>query len=209
MKKIKFLDLESQKYRLGKKIDLNIKKVLSHSSYIMGPEVKELETKLQEYTKAKYCVTCASGTDALILSMMALKIGKNDIVICPSFTFPATAEAILIIGAKPHFIDVSLNTFNICYKQLEEILEKNIHNKRIKAVVAVDLFGLPANYKRLNKIAKKYKVHIISDAAQSFGGTYNNKKSRIFNENLLVHLFFQLNLLVVMEMEEPYLLITS
>ena len=141
MKKIKFLDLESQKYSLGKKIDLNIKKVLSHSSYIMGPEVKELETKLQEYTKAKYCVTCASGTDALILSMMALKIGKNDIVICPSFTFPATAEAILITGAKPHFIDVSLNTFNICYKKLEEILEKNIHNKRIKAVVAVDLFG--------------------------------------------------------------------
>ena len=125
MKKIKFLDLESQKDKLNKNIELNIKKVLGHSKYIMGPEVKELELKLQIYTKAKYCVTCASGTDALILSLMALKVGKNDIVICPSFTFPATAEAILITGAKPYFVDVSMDTFNICYKDLEKILEKD------------------------------------------------------------------------------------
>ena len=176
MKKIKFLDLESQKDRLNNTIELNIKKVLEHSKYIMGPEVKELELRLQKYTKAKYCVTCASGTDALILSLMSLNIGANDIVICPSFTFPATAEAILITGAKPYFVDVGLDTFNICYKELEKILEKDYKKNKIKAIIAVDLFGLPANYTRLNKISKKYKINIIADGAQSFGGGLNNKK---------------------------------
>ena len=176
MKKIKFLDLESQKDRLNNRIELNIKKVLEHSKYIMGPEVKELELSLQKYTKAKYCITCASGTDALILSLMSLKIGLDDIVICPSFTFPATAEAVLITGAKPYFVDVGINTFNICYKELEKILDKEHKKKKIKAIIAVDLFGLPANYTKLNKIAKKYKINIISDGAQSFGGSLNNKK---------------------------------
>ena len=138
----------------------------------MGPEVKELEGMLQLY-KAR-CITCASGTDALILSLLALKVGKGDKVVCPSFTFPATAESILITGATPIFIDVSRDTFNLCYKELEKVLEKN--RKKVKAVIAVDLFGLPANYKKLKSLASKFNFTIISDAAQSFGASYDGKK---------------------------------
>ena len=174
MKKIQFLDLTSQKNKINKKLRFNINKVLDHSKFIMGPEVKELETILQLYTKAKSCITCASGTDALILSLLALKIGKGDKVVCPSFTFPATAESILITGATPIFIDVSRDTFNLCYKELEKVLEKN--KKKIKALIAVDLFGLPANYKKLRSLASKFNFTIISDAAQSFGASYNGKK---------------------------------
>ena len=143
----------------------------------MGPEVKLLEKKLEKYSAAKYCVTCASGTDALILALLSLKIGKGDYVVCPSFTFPATAEAILITGAIPIFVDVSKTTYNLCYKKLENILEKNKSNKnKIKAIIAVDLYGLPANYIKLNKIAKEYKVSVIADAAQSFGASLNKIK---------------------------------
>ena len=95
----------------------------------MGPEVGELEKSLENYTKAKHCITCASGTDALILSLLSLKVGRGDHVICPSFTFPATAEAILITGATPIFVDVSKTTYNLCYKELENILEKNKSKK--------------------------------------------------------------------------------
>ena len=174
MKKINFLDLELQQNKIKNYLDVNLKKVLNHSNYIMGPEVKRLEKALEVYTEAKYCITCASGTDALILSLLAYGIGKGHHVICPSFTFPATAEAILITGAKPIFIDVGKKTFNLCYQQLEKIL----HNKKldIKAVIAVDLFGLPANYKKLKAISKKYNIKIIADAAQSFGASLDNKR---------------------------------
>ncbi len=174
---IKFLDLQKQKKSIQKQLDTNIKTVLEHSKFIMGPEVQELEKKLKNISNVKYAVSCASGTDALILSMLALNIGKGDIVFCPSFTFPATAEAILITGAIPIFIDVSKETFNICYKELEKEIEKSLKKKlKPKAIVAVDLFGLPANYKRLNQIAKKYHLSLIADAAQSYGAMYNSKK---------------------------------
>ena len=113
MKKIKFLDLNLQKSKINKVLRRNIDNVLKHANYIMGPEVIKLENKLKSYTRARFCTTCASGTDALILSLLALKIGKGDRVICPSFTFPATAESILITGATPIFVDVSKKTFNI------------------------------------------------------------------------------------------------
>ena len=174
---IKFLDLQKQKKSIQKQLDTNIKTVLEHSKFIMGPEVQELEKKLKNISNVKNAVSCASGTDALILSMLALNIGKGDIVFCPSFTFPATAEAILITGAIPIFIDVSKETFNICYKELEKEIEKSLKKKlKPKAIVAVDLFGLPANYKRLNQIAKKYHLSLIADAAQSYGAMYNSKK---------------------------------
>ena len=177
MQEIKFLDLPKQQKTIEKKLKLNLEKVLSDSKYIMGPEVKELETKLQEYTKSNHCVTCSSGTDALILSLLALNIGKRDIVFCPSFTFPATAEAILIVGATPVFVDVGKNTYNICYKNLLGAIEK-CKKKRlnIKALITVDLYGLPANYEKVNKIAEMYNINIISDAAQSFGAEFKNKK---------------------------------
>ena len=177
MKKIKFLDLQSQQKKLKVSLYKNLNNVLKNTNYIMGPEVKLLEKKLEKYSAAKHCVTCASGTDALILALLSLKIGKGDYVVCPSFTFPATAEAILITGAIPIFVDVSKTTYNLCYKKLENILEKNKSNKnKIKAIIAVDLYGLPANYIKLNKIAKEYKVSVIADAAQSFGASLNKIK---------------------------------
>tara|TARA_E500000178_G_scaffold329647_1_gene360762 strand:- start:1766 stop:2890 length:1125 start_codon:yes stop_codon:yes gene_type:complete len=176
MQKINFLDLELQQNKIKSILDTNLKKVLNHSNYIMGPEVKQLEKALEVYTGAKYCITCASGTDALILSLLAYGIGKGHFVICPSFTFPATAEAILITGATPIFIDVGKKTFNLCYRQLEKTLENNKNKLDIKAVIAVDLFGLPANYNKLKAISKKYNIKIIADAAQSFGASVNEKK---------------------------------
>ena len=183
MKKIKFLDLHSQQQKIGVTLHKKLNKVLRNANYIMGPEVGKLEKSLEKYTKAKYCISCANGTDALILSLLSLKVERGDYVICPSFTFPATAEAILITGATPIFVDVSKNTYNLCYKKLEYILEKNKSKKnRIKAIIAVDLFGLPANYIKLKKIAKEYKVAVIADAAQSFGGSLNNIKVGAIND---------------------------
>ena len=176
MKRINFLDLELQQNKIKNVLDANLKRVLKHSNYIMGPEVKQLEKTLEGYTDAKYCISCASGTDALILSLLAYGIGKCHHVVCPSFTFPATAEAILITGATPIFIDVGKKTFNLCYQQLEKTLEDNKNKLDIKAVIAVDLFGLPANYKKLKIISKKYNIKIIADAAQSFGASVNDKK---------------------------------
>ena len=176
MDKISFLDLELQQKKIANTLNSNLKRVLKHSNYIMGPEVKKLEKTLEVYTKSKYCISCASGTDALILSLLAYGIGKGHYVICPSFTFPATAEAILITGATPIFVDVGKKTFNLCYQKLEKILEDNKGKADIKAVITVDLFGLPANYKKLKTIANKYNVKIIADSAQSFGASINDKK---------------------------------
>ena len=129
----------------------------------MGPEVRELELKLQKYTKSNHCISCSSGTDAIILSLLALNIGKGDIVFCPSFTFPATAEAIMMTGAIPVFVDVGESTFNICYKNLEYILDKCKKKRlKMKAIISVDLFGLPSNYDKLNEIAKLYNLNIIA-----------------------------------------------
>lgn len=183
MNEIKFLDLEAQQLKIKSFLNKKLNSVLKNSNFIMGPEVKELESKLEVYTKAKYCVTCGSGTDALILCLLALKIGKGDKVICPSFTFPATAESILITGAEPIFVDVSSETFNICYQKTEEILSKYKKSKsKIRAIIAVDLFGLPANYKKLKKIAKEYDLSIISDAAQSFGASFYGEKVGAIND---------------------------
>ena len=119
MKNISFIDLSVQQKRLKDKLKLRIDNVLSHGKYIMGPEVSELEKNLENYTDAKYAITCGSGSDALLLSMLAYGIGPGDAVFCPSFTFPATAEAIALVGATPIFIDVDLDTFNISIDDLE------------------------------------------------------------------------------------------
>ncbi len=183
MKKINFLDLKLQQSKIQNLLNEKLNTVLKNSNYIMGPEVIQLEKKLESYSKAKYCITCANGTDALILSLLALKVGKGDKVVCPSFTFPATAESILITGATPVFVDVSKSTYNLCYKKLENILEKNKEKKnKIKAIIAVDLFGLPANYTKLKKLARDYDVSIIADSAQSFGGSFHNKRVGSIND---------------------------
>ncbi len=177
MLQIKFLDLAKQQKTIEKHLRFNLDKVLSESKFIMGPEVKKLEGSLAEYTKASYCISCSSGTDALTLSLLALDIGIGDIVFCPSFTFPATAESILMVGATPVFVDVGKNTYNICYKNLLNAIEKCKKEKlRIKAIMPVDLYGLPANYNKINAIAKSFNLHVIADGAQSFGGIFRKNK---------------------------------
>ena len=191
VKNISFLDLSKQQKRLQAQILLNMNKVLEHGQYIMGPEVIKFETKLEKYTGAKYSASCASGTDALVLSLMSLNIGPGDIVFCPSFTFPATAEAIVILGAIPFFIDVELDTFNISIDSLKKGIQivKKENKYKPKAIIAVDLYGLPANYDELNIIARENNLSLISDAAQSFGAEYNSNKVGVLADITCISFF--------------------
>ncbi|MBO2586077.1 DegT/DnrJ/EryC1/StrS family aminotransferase [Shewanella algae] len=179
-----FIDLEAQYIHLKDKINDRIQKVLDHGQYIMGPEVQELEEKLAEYVGVKHAVTCANGTDALTLAMMVLGIKEGDAVFCPTFTFFATAEVIAFEGATPVFVDSDANTFNICPVDLERRIQKTIAEGSLtpKAIIAVDLFGLPANYPELQKIANKYDLKLVEDAAQGFGGSINNKMAGAFGD---------------------------
>lgn len=181
---MQFIDLEAQYKHLKEKIDARIHKVLDHGNYIMGPEVFELEEKLAEYVGVKHCITCANGTDALTLCMMVLDIQEGDAVFCPTFTFFATAEAVAFAKATPVFVDSNEQTFNICPIDLEKQIIKVIETGELKpkAIIAVDLFGLPANYPELEKIAKKYNLKLIEDAAQGFGGSINGKIAGSFGD---------------------------
>ena len=181
---MQFIDLAAQYTHLKDKIDKRIKTVLDHGKYIMGPEVFELEEKLAEYVGVKHAITCANGTDALQLSLMALDIKKDDAVFCPTFTFFATAEAIAFCQATPVFVDSDAETYNICPENLELQIKKIIKEGKLKpkAILAVDLFGLPANYPELEKIAKKYDLKLIEDAAQGFGGEINGKRAGSFGD---------------------------
>ena len=169
---IPFFDLAAQQQQIISKIEERIAKVLSHGQYILGPEVSELEEKLSKYTGAKFCISCANGTDALQIALMALGVGPGDEIIMPSFSYIATAEAAAIIGAKPVYVDVDPVSYNMDHS----LLEGNI-NKKTKAIIPVSLFGQPANFNEINAIAKKYDLPVIEDAAQSFGAMYNGKKS--------------------------------
>jgi dTDP-4-amino-4,6-dideoxygalactose transaminase len=181
---MQFIDLQAQYQHLKKRIDKRIQNVLAHGKYIMGPEVQELEEKLARYVGVKHCITCANGTDALTLSMMVLNITEGDAVFCPTFTFFATAETIAFQKATPIFIDSDEHTFNICPLHLEKQIQKTIEEGELipKAIVAVDLFGLPANYPEIERIATKYGLRVIEDAAQGFGGEINGKKAGSFGD---------------------------
>ncbi|UGA54983.1 DegT/DnrJ/EryC1/StrS family aminotransferase [Vibrio sp. VB16] len=181
---MQFIDLEAQYKHLKEKIDTRIHNVLSHGKYIMGPEVFELETKLAEYIGVKHVITCANGTDALTLAMMALGIQEGDAVFCPTFTFFASAETIAFAHATPIFVDSDEATFNICPKDLEKRIQNVIVEGKLipKAIVAVDLFGLPANYSKIEAIAQKYGIKIIEDAAQGFGGSIDGKMAGSFGD---------------------------
>lgn len=179
---MQFIDLQAQYQHLKEKIDKRIADVLAHGKYIMGPEVQELEQKLAEYVGVKHAITCANGTDALSLTLMVLDIKEGDAVFCPTFTFFATAEVISFANATPVFVDSNEQTFNICPQDLEKQIQKVINEGKVKpkAIIAVDLFGLPANYPEIEAIAKKYDLKLIEDAAQGFGGSiaYENNKIR-------------------------------
>jgi dTDP-4-amino-4,6-dideoxygalactose transaminase len=181
---MQFIDLKAQYQHLQTKIDNRIQQVLAHGQYIMGPEVRELEEKLAEYVGVKHAITCANGTDALQLTMMAFDIKQGDAVFCPTFTFFATAEAPAFFGATPIFVDADSATFNICPVDLEKRIQAVIAEGKLtpKAIIAVDLFGLPANYPEIEKIAEKYQLKLIEDAAQGFGGSLNGKKAGSFGD---------------------------
>lgn len=169
---MEFIDLKTQ-YRMAREvIDQRIHQVLEHGQYIMGPEVAELEQQLAGFTGAQECITVASGTEALIIALMALGIGAGDEVITTPFSFIATAEAIVLVGATPVFVDVDAATCNIDPVLIEERI-----TPRTRAIMPVSLFGQPADMEEINAIAARHKLAVIEDAAQSFGALYRGKRS--------------------------------
>ncbi len=166
--KIDFANLQYQYQLYKQEIDEAIHKVLDKSNYIMGNEVKELEENLQTFTGAKNAITCSSGTDALLLAMMALDIKPNDEIITTPFTFIATAETIAFLGAKPVFVDIDEKTYNIDPSKIEAKI-----TSKTKAIIPVSLYGQPANMEAIEAIAKKHNLKVIVDGAQSFGSTFN------------------------------------
>jgi UDP-2-acetamido-2-deoxy-ribo-hexuluronate aminotransferase len=170
---ISFIDLKTQYAALKPQIQARINAVLEHGQYILGPEVQELEKRLAEYTGAQHCVTVASGTEALLISLMALGIQAGDEVITTPFTFVATAEVIVLLGAIPIFVDIELDTGNIDANQIEQAI-----TPKTKAILPVSLYGQPADMNAINAIASRHgNIPIIEDAAQSFGAEYQGKKS--------------------------------
>ena len=158
---MEFIDLKSQQARIKKEIDANIAKVLSHGQYIMGPEIKELETQLAQYTGSKHCLTVANGTDALLIALMALGVKAGDEVITTPFTFIATGEMIALIGAKPVFVDIDEKTYNMDPSKIEAAI-----TKKTKAIMPVSLYGQCADFDAINAIAAKHNLPVIEDAAQ-------------------------------------------
>lgn len=170
---IPFVDLKQQYSLLGDEIRARMDAVLKHGQYIMGPEVGELEDALQQFTRAAHCITSASGTEALLISLMALGVGPGDEVVTTPFTFIATAEVIVLLGAKPIFVDVEPDTCNINPKGIEAVL-----TPRTKAIIPVSLYGQPCDMTEINEIAQRHGgVPVIEDAAQSFGAMYRGQRS--------------------------------
>lgn len=169
---MQFIDLAAQQARLKTQIDANIQKVLAHGQYILGPEVAELEEQLADYCGAKHCISCANGTDALQIALMALGIGPGDEVITPGFTYIATAEAVALLGAKPVYVDIDEKTYNLDPALLEAAITPNT-----KAIIPVSLYGQCADFDTINAIAEQHGLPVIEDAAQSFGATYKGRQS--------------------------------
>jgi UDP-2-acetamido-2-deoxy-ribo-hexuluronate aminotransferase len=204
-----FIDLAAQQKRIRDKIEANIATVLNHGQYIMGPEIKELEDRLADYVGVGNAMGCASGTDALLMALMAYHVGPADAVFTSPFTFIATAEVISLLGATPVFVDIDPQTYNIDPVKLELAVQAvkqndpNIHplpqNHSVlspqssalhpKGIIAVDLFGLPANYDQIDAVAAKDDLFVIEDAAQSFGGELNGRKAGAFG-NIACTSFF-------------------
>ena len=184
MNMIQFRDLQKQYEVLKPQIDAAMQKVCVQADFISGHEVKELEQQLAEYVGVKHCVTCANGTDALTLVLMAWGIGPGDAILVPDFTFFASGETVAFEGATPLFVDVDKRTFNLDPDKLEEtILQVKAQGKyNLRAVVAVDLFGLPADYPRIEAICKKYGLLLLEDGAQGFGGTVNGRRAGSFGD---------------------------
>lgn len=179
---MEFRDLKSQYHQYKQEIDTAINNVISDANFIGGKEVKELEKELADFVGVKHCITCANGTEAMTLLMMAWDIKEGDAVFVPDFTFFSTGEIVSFRGATPVFVDVDQDTFNIDTKKLELAIERTIEEGKLnpKVIIPVDLFGLPADYQEIERIAKKYNLLVLEDSAQGFGGHINGKRAGSF-----------------------------
>jgi UDP-2-acetamido-2-deoxy-ribo-hexuluronate aminotransferase len=181
---MEFRDLKAQYQKYKQEIDSTIQEVVSNANFIGGKEVGELEKQLADYVRVKHCITCANGTEAMTLVMMAWDIKEGDAVFVPDFTFFSTGEVVSYRGATPVFVDVDRDTFNIDTKKLEKAIIKTIEDGRLKpkVIIPVDLFGLPADHYEIERIAKKYDLLILEDGAQGFGGNIKGGKACSFGD---------------------------
>lgn len=181
---MQFRDLKAQYAAMKPEIDQSIQQVIDSSAFILGKPVTELENKLAEYVGRKYCISCANGTDALMLSLKAMDIGAGDAVFTSDFTYFASAGSISNVGGTPILVDIDLQTFNISPDALEKQIQNVISEGELtpKAIIPVDLFGLPADYTRILPIAEKYGLKVLEDAAQGFGGMLNGKRAGSFGD---------------------------
>ena len=181
---MQFKDLNAQYDHLKEEIDVGIESVIRSSQFILGSQVEMLENELANYVGSRYCVTCANGTDALQLVLMAWGIGPGDAVFTSDFTFFASAGTASIVGATPVFVDIDLRTFNLCPDALETMIQKTLQEGKLvpKVIVPVDLFGLPADYDRISAIAAKYGLRVLEDGAQGFGGAIRGKRACSFGD---------------------------
>ena len=174
---LQFIDIAAQRRRLGKSVDEAVSRVLAHCQFINGPEVAQLEAQLAAFSGAKHVVTCASGTDALLMVLMANGVGRGDAVLCPSFTFCATGEAVALTGATPVFVDVEEATFNIDANSLKRGIAAAIKaGLKPRAVIPVDLFGQSADHDTIGRIAEAEGIFVLDDAAQAFGASYKGRR---------------------------------
>ncbi len=181
-KRLDFIDLKAQQRKILPALQERIQRVLAHGQYILGPEVYELEERLADYVGVKHAISCSSGTDALLMPLLAYGVGPGDAIFTTPFTFIATAEVIGLVGATPVFVDIDARTFNIDPAALEEAIASLGKNPRTaplkpKGIIPVDLFGQPADYDRINAVAAQHGLFVLEDAAQSFGATYQGKRA--------------------------------
>lgn len=181
---MQFRDLKTQYNVIKDEMDRAILDVVASSAYVLGPKVKEMEAAFAEYVGVKHCIACASGTDALLLALKAWGVKEGDAVFVPSFTFFASAEVVALQGATPVFVDVDPDTFNMDVRDLIYKIEHTAKAGKLnpKAIIAVDLFGLPADFKLISEVAKRYGLHLLEDAAQGFGGRIGNQKAGTFGD---------------------------
>ena len=181
---MKFVDLNAQFKHIETEIRQSIDQVLTHGQFIMGPEVQQLERELSEFCGVKHTISAASGTDALLMALMAYGIGPGDAVFAPPFTFVATAEVIQLLGATTVFVDVQADTFNIDPEALERavVRVKSEGKLNAKGIIPVDLFGLPADYDEIERIAGEHELFVLEDTAQGFGGVYKGKRAGSFGQ---------------------------
>jgi UDP-2-acetamido-2-deoxy-ribo-hexuluronate aminotransferase len=181
-KRLDFIDLKTQQQRISASLTENIRRVLAHGQYIMGPEIQALEARLATYVGVKHAISCSSGTDALLMPLMAYGVGPGDAIFTTPFTFIATAEVIQLLGATPVFADIDPKTFNLDPEALAAAVRGLGQNSgtahlKPKGIIPVDLFGQPADYDRIHTIAQEHGLFVLEDAAQSFGATYKGRRA--------------------------------